>query len=184
MKRREAVLCDPAMGWHRVVICNLSLKPSSFGEAQAANRQVVAAFFRCAALSELRGLHVRGLLALLPTPLCIALPETISLLKAKRQRFADKCCRRIVQAHWVQTWRCGRGTACVAPRSLGAATDASYPFMKCSRKEKARAVWALGVAAFLRLNRVHAGAAAALMHSCCSCSQSVFGLQSWYRQLC
>jgi len=68
MKRREAVLYDTAMDWLRVVICDLSLKPSSFGETQAANRQVVAAFFRCAALSELRGLHARVLLALLRTP--------------------------------------------------------------------------------------------------------------------
>jgi len=68
MKRREAVLCDPAMGWHRMVICDLSLKPSIFDEAQAANRQVVAAYFRCAALSELRGLHASVLLALLHTP--------------------------------------------------------------------------------------------------------------------
>jgi hypothetical protein len=35
MKRREAVLYDPAMDLHRVVICNLSLKPSIFDEAQA-----------------------------------------------------------------------------------------------------------------------------------------------------
>lgn len=31
MKRREAVLCDPAMDWHGVVICNLSLKPLILG---------------------------------------------------------------------------------------------------------------------------------------------------------
>ena len=68
MKRREAVLYDPAMDWYRVVICDLSLKPSIFDEAQAANRQVVAAFFRCAAPSELRGLHAMVLLALLRTP--------------------------------------------------------------------------------------------------------------------